>query len=762
MSLKTFISNIRNMGRDQVVTRTDFSPASVPGWAYESFGMVPGAAGDPSVAGSNRPAENVLMIYGCLTARRESMAKVPLRVSMADDSLLESGPLVDLLAKPNRMMNWGQYVRILETHSSLYNMIAVARVGEPGQVPDELIPLSPAYLIPEYGVHQPTGTAMVMRYNYSDPMTGAQRQYLPEQLLINMGYNPHAPLQPLSPLSVLRKTINAELSARQQNLSLFANNAMPAAVLENSNTMTKEQATEVLDDVEARLKGVANRGKLLATWGGLKFNVLGLSPAEMEYLNGLKFLRTDYYIVFRVPPAMLYEMMPVEMGKGNESTESQKVEWWEDVGLAELDMIADLHQPIADDYASAGLLGNKRPKISRADRRAISRAESRRVLRSSSGAVYLWFDDNAIPALVRHRLARLDQQTKIAALGYLPDDINDYLDLGLPSHPDNIGRVPFALQPIGEGVGPDSDQDLPGSPDSAKVEEGPDRSQDPLKTVDRIESLLIARADSNRKRVDSMRERFQKFIAPREKQAARKYSRYFLEQKGRVLDRLQKAMPIARAEFDSASGLIETIFPKPGENTALFARLAPLWSEHLKDGWQFLNTEVGMQETKNPFAIDDPRVMAALREREIQAAKINDTTEDALRGIIGESLTAGESTAEMGDRIAAYYAENCVGETSARPMTSARTQTAGIVNQGRQMAALEVGGLEKFWIHGNPNEPREAHLAASEQYQANPIPLEEPFVVNGVEMMYPGDPSAPPAEVCNCTCTVGYRIKKAA
>lgn len=753
MSLRTFISNLSNLGREAVVTRADFSPANMPGWAYESFGMVPGAAGDPNVAGSSRPAENVLMIYGCLTARRESMAKVPLRVSLADDTLLESGPLVDLLAKPNQSMNWGQYVRILETHSTLYNMVVVAKVGEPGRVPDELIPLSPAYLIPEYGVHQPTGTAMVIRYNYSDPMTGAQRQYLPEQLLINMGYNPHAPLQPLSPLNVLRKTINAELSARQQNLSLFANNAMPAAVLENSNPMTKEQAEEVLTHVEARLKGVANRGKLLATWGGLKFNVLGLSPAEMEYLNGLKFLRTDYYIVFRVPPAMLYEMMPVEMGKGNESTESQKVEWWEDVGLAELDMIADLHQSIADDYAAAGLLGTRR-KLSRADLRSISRSDTRRV-RSSSGSVFLWFDDNAIPALVRHRLARLDQQTKIATMGYLPDDINDYLDLGLPAHPDNIGRVPFALQPIGDSVGPDSDQD-------PTIDEDPVQSQDPQKSIDRLETLLIARAEVSRKRYNTMRDRFQSFIAPREKQAAKKYSRFFLEQKARVLDRLQKASPAARAEFDAAASLLSTIFPKAGENGALFARLAPLWTEQLKDGWQFLNTETGIKETQNPFTVDDPRVLAALREREIQAAHVNDTTEEAIRDLIGKALEAGESTAELGDRIAAYYAENCVGETSARPLTSARTQTSGIVNQGRQMAALEVGGMEKYWIHGNPNEPREAHLAAAEKYQANPIPLDEPFEVNGVSMMYPGDPSAPPAEVCNCTCMVGYRIKKAA
>jgi hypothetical protein len=189
-------------------------------------------------------------------------------------------------------------------------------------------------------------------------------------------------------------------------------------------------------------------------------------------------------------------------------------------------------------------------------------------------------------------------------------------------------------------------------------------------------------------------------------------------------------------------------------------RLAPLWTENLKDGWNFLNAQVGL--TDNPFAVDDPRIMQALEQRKIQGAHINDTTEDELKGLIKASLEAGESTVELGDRIAEYYAANCVGETAVRPMTAAATQTSGLVNQGQHMAALEVGGLEKFWIHGNPNEPRDAHLDAALRYQDNPIGLEEPFVVNGVEMMYPGDPEAPAGEVCNCTCVVGYRIKRAA
>jgi hypothetical protein len=89
-------------------------------------------------------------------------------------------------------------------------------------------------------------------------------------------------------------------------------------------------------------------------------------------------------------------------------------------------------------------------------------------------------------------------------------------------------------------------------------------------------------------------------------------------------------------------------------------------------------------------------------------------------------------------------------------MTAARTQTAGIVNEGRMIAAREVGGLKKAWLHGNPAEARDAHMAAQARYAATPIGLDQKFVVNGHECDAPGDPALPVSESANCTCMVKF------
>jgi hypothetical protein len=149
--------------------------------------------------------------------------------------------------------------------------------------------------------------------------------------------------------------------------------------------------------------------------------------------------------------------------------------------------------------------------------------------------------------------------------------------------------------------------------------------------------------------------------------------------------------------------------------------------------------------------------MKALEGRKIQGLKVNDTTEEALRDIFKAGFEAGSSLSEISDKIAGYYKDNCVGEDSVRSMTAARTQTAGIVNEGQLLAAKEVGGLRKYWIHGNPEDPRETHIEAASTYDSsNAIGLEDMFIVGGEKMDGPGDSGADISNVANCSCSLGF------
>jgi len=733
MGIKTLLKNLKTLSRSTV-------PGSEDRFWQNVIGDQ-GVSGRLNIPGIARPAESVLMVYGCLITRREAIGSVPLRMSDSNDNLVEAGPFFDLLSRPRPGLTWGQYVRQLETYLTLYDRIYIAKVGEPGREPDELVPLSPLFMTPEIGVHVPTGTPVVMKWHYLDPVTGVQKDYLPEDLIIHQGFNPHAPLASLDPMNILKRTMQAEIAAREQNLALFANGAKPQIVWESEHNVTKEQATEAMETLNSRLRGINNSHKSIVAWGGLKAKELGLTPAEMEYINGLKFLRSDYYIVLRVKPAMVGEMMPTGLGQGNESTDAQKVQWWEEVGFSELALIAQLHQ-IALAPLFKNVTGNRKMSRREIIRRNdfFSRATSKQ-----SGNIFLWFDENAIPALVRARLARADQFAKFIAAGYRPDDINDYLDLGLPQHPDNLGRVPFSQSAIGP--------DAPAAPEPA-AQDGKSRS---LKLLDDLSGAIHEVARAETAKYQTIKKTFDRFVATREKAAAKRWSRFFLEQRERVLMKAGK-MRIQRSEAERANAdeLLKQIFPKNDENGYLVARLAPLWAENLKDGWSFFNEETATAEKANPFEVSDPHIVAALKEREIQGLKVNDTTEDKLRDILAKGIEDGLSTAQIGDNIAEYYSTQCVGEEAFRPATAARTQVSGLVNEGRMLAANEVGGLLKGWLHGGSKEPRAEHIQAQETYLASPIPLDQPFIVAGYECDAPGSTELPVEEVANCSCMVVF------
>lgn len=85
----------------------------------------------------------------------------------------------------------------------------------------------------------------------------------------------------------------------------------------------------------------------------------------------------------------------------------------------------------------------------------------------------------------------------------------------------------------------------------------------------------------------------------------------------------------------------------------------------------------------------------------------------------------------------------------------ARTQTTRIENLGRQNAYNEIARklpdgkkLMKVWNCKMLPTSREAHI----KMDGAKVPYNKPFIVDGEELMYPGDPNGSPANIINCHC----------
>lgn len=119
-----------------------------------------------------------------------------------------------------------------------------------------------------------------------------------------------------------------------------------------------------------------------------------------------------------------------------------------------------------------------------------------------------------------------------------------------------------------------------------------------------------------------------------------------------------------------------------------------------------------------------------------------------------QGLLQGESADQMAFRLTNVTKMN---EMSA--LRNARTAVTSAQNKGRvdAMEDLQEAGviLEKEWIATNDERTRDAHA----ELDRVSVPVDEPFVNEIGEIMYPGDPDADPANTYNCRCTIAEVVK---
>lgn len=122
--------------------------------------------------------------------------------------------------------------------------------------------------------------------------------------------------------------------------------------------------------------------------------------------------------------------------------------------------------------------------------------------------------------------------------------------------------------------------------------------------------------------------------------------------------------------------------------------------------------------------------------------------EGKLQSVMLQGIIQGESIPNLSRRIA-----QTLGETNhASTIRYARTAVTGAQNAGREDAYKRAESLgvkmQREWLATLDNRTRHEHRILDGQKRA----IDEPFEVEGEEIMFPGDPSAPGHLIWNCRC----------
>jgi len=133
--------------------------------------------------------------------------------------------------------------------------------------------------------------------------------------------------------------------------------------------------------------------------------------------------------------------------------------------------------------------------------------------------------------------------------------------------------------------------------------------------------------------------------------------------------------------------------------------------------------------------------------------KLFGDTWHSMKAEINLGILGAQTPQQVAQAIGLSIDEGVFKNALLRGETITQTEMGRIFSTATQArmsdAAAYVPGLEKQWIHaGHPKAPRIMHIAADGQH----VPVDQPFIVGAVTMMYPRDPKAPIAEVIHCGC----------
>lgn len=150
---------------------------------------------------------------------------------------------------------------------------------------------------------------------------------------------------------------------------------------------------------------------------------------------------------------------------------------------------------------------------------------------------------------------------------------------------------------------------------------------------------------------------------------------------------------------------------------------------------------------------DDPKM---LPEWKIDEPKDYIWNEKRVRNAVTQGIIQGESIAEVGNRLTTE-----LSTSNAKKMNMfARTAVNGAQNAGRmdRLYEAEKKGIDvrRKWLATLDGRTRDTHRALDGQVQKT----KDPFTIDGMSIMFPGDPTAPARLVYNCRCTLTYVYPK--
>jgi HK97 family phage portal protein len=662
------------------------------------------------------------LIYNALMFKYRALSSAPLRAYTGDpkrpDILPETTPLGALVFRPNqyqgRVQFVGQAVIYLNVTGNSYTYIERSR--EDRSKVARLWNLRPdrVYIVPGE-----KGTIKGYRYRPAHKTFRDAIPILPEDMIHVKLPNPADEFEGLgyglSPFAPLAQSGDIDNSVTKMLKSLFDNKTMLGGVLKYDVQMDDADMAEARRRWDERYGGASEWGAVAILDSGGTFTPFTPDFTKLDFKSVDK--RNEQRVIgpFGVPGLLI----GVGMENSTYSNYSQaETIFWRNTFVPELALF-----------------------------------ESEFQHRLNQQEQFVAFDTSNISALQENVSEKVDSSTKLIAAGVPPRIAFMTVGLNVPEYDGD--DLPRQQAPQQVAIAPPTDEP---PPDEPPVEE--DIPPEPDKSIQPAQRKSFS--DAERKAIWKALDNIATVHESKFENAARKC----LENDQREILLLvegakEKALRL-KAAVDWL-GLDEAI------KTYLRATGAPFWAETFVPLFEGVVGDAanywGVVTGKEVPPVRNLLGEAWFADYKLAFAQpINDTTSEAMHGILGQAQKEGWSIDRMRNNLQSLFQQWKTGDVSAEDLAwlearntpyraemIARTETTRIQAAGSQALFKEWNVKKKEWLATNDDRTRDSHASADGQIRD----IDEPFDVGSSHMMHPGDMSmgAPASEIVFCRCT---------
>ena len=269
----------------------------------------------------------VSAVFACVRNMSEDIAKLKPRLYLRDGdgklNLVQGHPLAKLFRRPNDFQTWFQFVEMCMMSLLMRgNAYVVLKRNGRGEIV-KMIPVHPSRIT----IMEAYDGGLFYRVTSAGPFQTSQigeaHIAVPQEDMMHLRLMAPDGVVGLSPLNFAKECVGIGLVSEEYQARLLGSGARPGGVLTHPNRLTKEVADRLRENWREMNEGISNAGKTAVLEEGMKWEALGMSSVDAEFMASRRFTVEEIARFFRVPPHIVGDLSR----STNNNIESQSTEY---------------------------------------------------------------------------------------------------------------------------------------------------------------------------------------------------------------------------------------------------------------------------------------------------------------------------------------------------------------------------------------------------------------------------------------------------